>query len=371
MKKQLAVALSIAVTGAVNAAGIERTSQSVGILFEEGRYAEFSIGSVDPSVSGVAIPAVGGAASGNMGADYTSVSLGYKQNIGNNVDIALIIDEPVGANVSYPGGNGYFIGGSTATLDSTAITGLIKYKLPSNVSVYGGVRSQSLGGEVKLEQLGAPSPAYTLDVAQKHELGYVAGIAYEKPEIALRVALTYNSEITHDFPDVQENGGTSLPFSSTIPQSVNLEFQSGVAKDTLVFGSIRWVEWSKFDITPFGYGLATGNSLVDFEHDSTAYNIGIGRKLNDKWSAAVSLGYEPSTAGVCDRSAFPVTTGCTGNLGPTDGSKSIGIGVSYKMKKAKITAGVRYVEVGDAQTSIANFEENSAVGFGVKVGYNF
>ncbi len=368
MKKQLAVALSIAVTGVVSAANIERTSQSVGILFEVGRYAEFSIGSASPSVSGVAVAGTPGVSSGNMASDYSSVSLGYKQSIGNNFDVALIIDEPVGANVKYPGGNGYLIGGSTATLDSTAITGLIKYKYPNNVSVYGGIRSQSLGGKVHLEQLGSPS--YDLTVGQKHELGYVAGFAYEKPEIALRAALTYNSEIKHDFGDVLEQGGASLPFSSTIPQSVNLEFQSGVAKDTLVFGSIRWVEWSKFNIAPYGYGLATGgSSLVDYGNDSTAYNIGVGRKLNDKWSAAVSLGYEPSTAGTCNRT--PPATGCTGNLGPTDGSKSIGIGVSYKMKKAKITAGVRYVKVGDAQTSFADFKDNSAVGFGVKVGYNF
>lgn len=371
MKKQLAVALSIAVTGAVNAAGIERTSQSVGILFEVGRYAELSIGNVSPSVSGVGIAAVGGAASENMGKKYTGVALGYKQNIGNNIDIALIVDEPVGANVAYPSGNGYLIGGSTATLDSTAITGLMKYKFPNNVSVYGGIRSQSLGGKVSLENLTAgTSPAYTLNVAQRHELGYVGGIAFEKPEIALRAALTYNSEITHDFLGVQENGGPSLPFSSTVPKSVNLEFQSGIAKDTLLFGSIRWVEWSKFDISPFGYTAANG-PLVDFKDDRTAYNIGIGRKLNDKWSAAVSLGYEPAAGGVCDRSAFPVTTGCTGNLGPTDGSKSIGLGVSYKMNKAKITAGVRYVKVGDADTSFANFRDNSAVGVGVKVGYTF
>ena len=41
------------------------------------------------------------------------------------------------------------------------------------------------------------------------------------------------------------------------------------------------------------------------------------------------------------------------------------------MKKAKITAGVKYVKVGDAQTSFADFKDNHAVGVGVKVGYTF
>ncbi len=364
MKKQLAVALSIVVTGAVQAGGVERTSQSVGILFEVGRYAEFSIGSVSPSISGVGINSTGGGpvSSGNMVSDYTSVSLGYKQNIGNNIDIALILDQPNGADVSYPTGTDYFYGGSTATLNSTALTGLMRYKFPTNVSLIGGVRLHSLGGDVSLpgRAIGVPAlPAYTLKVGNDKELAYVAGIAYEKPEIALRASLTYNSELKHDFKDVQENiapgaGG----FSTTIPKSVNLEFQSGVAKDTLLFGSIRWVDWTAFNIKP--PGLA-GASLVDFSNDRITYNLGIGRRLNDKWSAAVSLGYE-STKG-----------GTSGNLAPSDGFKSIGVGVSYKMKKAKITAGVRYVDIGDTTTSTigSTFKDNKAVGVGIKVGYTF
>jgi len=352
MKKQVAVALSIAVTGAVQAGGIERTSQSVGILFEVGRYAEFSIGSVSPKVSGVVTGS--SLASGNMAADYTSLSLGYKQPIGKNLDIALIIDEPVGANVSYPASaTPYPLAGATATLDSTAYTGLMRYKFPNKMSLIGGFRLQSLGGKVDL-----PGP-YKLRVAQDKQLGYVAGVAYEKPEIALRASLTYNSEIKHTFNDVKENDNVSVPFSTTIPKSVNLEFQSGVAKDTLVFGSVRWVEWSKFDITPYGYFTSQNDSLADSKNDKTTYNLGVGRRLNDKWSAAVSLGYEASSGVV------------VGNLSPTDGSKSIGLGVSYKMKKTKVTAGVRYVKVGDAKTSFATFKDNSAVGFGIKVGHTF
>jgi long-subunit fatty acid transport protein len=360
MKKQLAVALSLAVTGAVQAGGIERTSQSVGILFEVGRYAEFSIGNASPSVSGVASPGAGGAASGNMAPDYTSVALGYKQDIGNNFDVALIIDQPVGADVSYPtSATGYPFAGSTATVDSTALTGLLRYKMANNVSLIGGLRYESVEGEVALP------PAfgnYTLEVGADKELGYVAGIAYEKPEIALRTVLTYNSERKHTFDNVKEFGGPSAPFTTIIPKSVNLEFQSGVAKDTLVFGSIRWVEWSKFKIAPAAYlAFLSPNPLVDFEDDRITYNLGVGRRLNDKWSAAVSLGYEPSKGGI------------SGNLSPTDGFKSIGLGVSYKMKKAKITAGVRYVDIGDATTSTigAKFNDNDAIGVGLKVGYTF
>ena len=34
------------------------------------------------------------------------------------------------------------------------------------------------------------------------------------------------------------------------PQSVQLDFQTGVAPKTLVFGYVRWVDWTEFNVTP-------------------------------------------------------------------------------------------------------------------------
>ena len=85
-------------------------------------------------------------------------------------------------------------------------------------------------------------------------------------------------------------------------------------------------EWLKFNISPVSYGLATGgDSLVGLNDDRIAYNIGIGRKQNDEWSAVVSSGCESLLGNVCQR-GVPGTPSCTANLGPTDGSKSIGLG---------------------------------------------
>jgi len=134
MKRLLMMtAASFAVTATSTfAGGIERSSQSVGILFEEGTYGEFSYSTVSPSVSGV----FGGAvASGDMAPSYQNYSFGYKQDFGNNLSFALILDQPVGADVSYPSGTTYPFTGATATIDSHAITGLLRYKFPSNFSV--------------------------------------------------------------------------------------------------------------------------------------------------------------------------------------------------------------------------------------------
>jgi len=346
-----AASFAVTATGAL-AGGIERSSQSVGVLFEEGTYGEFTFSTVSPSVSGTFAGAI---PSGDMAASYQNYSFSYKQDIGSNLSFALILDQPVGANVAYPSAGGYPFAGSTATVDSHAVTGFLRYKLPNNVSFYGGLRAQSVTADLNVIAQ-APLPAvvnYNLHIGSDIAYGYAVGVAYEKPEIALRVALTYNSEITHSLPD---NAGT--PFDVTIPKSWNLEFQSGVAKDTLVFGSIRWVEWTAFRIAPADY---LAGVLADGKTDTTAYTLGVGRKFNDNWSGAIILGYE-GAGGV------PV-----GNLGPTDGYRSIGLAATYKVNNVKITGGIRYIDIGDTTTTSigSSFTGNNAIGVGVKVGINF
>ncbi len=104
---------------------------------------------------------------------------------------------------------------------------------------------------------------YTMETSTETDFGYVVGGAWERPDIAARVSLTYHSEIEHDF-EADENGA-STDFSTTTPQSLTLEGQTGVAADTLLFGSVRWVNWSEFDISPVNFGLASGGgSLVDY-----------------------------------------------------------------------------------------------------------
>jgi long-subunit fatty acid transport protein len=350
----MGAAAMVAATGAAYAGGVERSTQSVAILFEQGRYAELSFGHFDPSISGTL-----GVSSGDMAPSYNSWSFGYKMDIGDRMNLALILDQPIGAKVAYPTGTGYpVIAGSTAELTSSAITALLRYKFENNVSVYGGLRYQTVHGEVSLPGVGA----YTLNTNHDSELGYVVGVAWEKPEIAARVALTYNSAITHSLESV-EYGVPTAGFETEVPQSVNLEFQTGIAKDTLLFGSIRWVEWSAFVIDPPTYQLLPPTTpLVSYASDRVTYNLGIGRRFNENWSGAVTLGYEPSDGAL------------TGNLGPTDGFKSIGLAATYTKDNLKITGGIRYVDIGDATANLgpgASFTGNSGIGVGIRVGYTF
>lgn len=366
MKNVVAGAVALAVSvSAAHAGGIDRSGQSVAVIFEKGNYAELSFGSVSPEVSGTAVAALGGFSSGDMADNYSQVGAAYKHSFGNGLDAAIIFDQPYGANVVYPTGTSYYAQGSTAELKSNAITGVLKYTLPSNVSVYGGLRYQTLEAVASVPFAGS----YTANGERDSGVGYLVGAAYEKPEIALRVALTYSSKIKHDLNTIETGAffnGTANTHVET-PQSLNLEFQSGVAKDTLVFGSVRWVDWSEFDISPTGYAAIPpgGASLVSYEDDTITYALGVGRKFNDAWSGAVTVGYEKAASG------------SSSNLGPTNGNKSLGLGTTYTRGNMKITGGVRYVWIGDAYTELgatnpaANFTDNHAVAVGFKVGYSF
>lgn len=338
---------------AAHAGGLEQTTQSVAILFEEGRYFEFSSAYRAPDVSGT----LGAAASGNIGVNHLSFGFGYKADINDKISYALIYDQPYHAAVDYRTA-GYPFQGSAAEFSSHAVSGVLKYQVNNNVSVYGGLRFQSIKADATVVSPLLPV-TYTAETEADWRLGYLVGAAYEKPEIALRVALTYHSAVEHEL-DTVEFGTTPSVTDIKMPQAVNLEFQSGVAEDTLVFGSVRWVEWSESDINPIVYSGFGQGPLVSFSDDRTTYTLGAARRLNESWAIAGSVSYEE------------ITGSQTGNLAPTDGIRSIGVAAIYNRDNMEITAGVRYAELGRADTSAnAVFEDNSAIGAGIKVGWSF
>ena len=374
MKKTLTAGAALLMTTSIaSAGGIERAAPSVALLFEEGNYMEFSFSYAAPEVSGeqqipLSATSPAGASSGDMAEDYFQLGFAYKNDLTPEIGLAIILDQPYGADVDYAADTNYAYGGglspfgSTATIDSNAITVLGSYSLPNDITVYGGGRAVQTEGNVALFN------GYEMESSKETDFGYVVGAAWERPEIAARVALTYHSEITHDF-DSDENG-SDTSFSTTLPQSWTLEGQTGIAADTLLFGSIRWVEWSVFDITPPGFEMASGgSSLVDYENDVVTYNLGLGRRFSEEWSGAVTVGYEAAQGGF------------SGNLGPTDGNTSIGVAGTRTMDDVRITAGLRYVFIGDAETeapapvpagtTLGDFSDNSALAAGIRVQYNF
>ncbi|WP_135505456.1 OmpP1/FadL family transporter [Roseovarius aestuariivivens] len=354
-----AVAFGFA-AGTAHAGSIQRDGDRSQILYEAGKnYLEFSVVNVAPSVSGVGTNAVlplAGLQSGDIAKTYQTFSLGYKTEIDERLTFAIVANNPVGADISYPL-QLYPFASATAIIKSLAVTGYLKYQMNDRVSVYGGLRVQSLSGSVNLPPSPPFATRYALSVDNDYKLGYVFGGAYEIPEIALRVALTYESKIEHDFRDT-----TGTKFDVEIPQAVTLHARTGIAADTIIFGSARWQEWSKFQVAPSDFtGVRSPLPIAFGADDYWTYELGVGRKFSENWSGALTLGYEPD-------SGKPV-----GNLEGRDGFMSYGVAMKYTAESYDVTLGVKYFDLGSATTTTigSNFSDNDALAVGLKVGFRF
>ncbi|MFM2391979.1 MAG: hypothetical protein RLZZ437_3534 [Pseudomonadota bacterium] len=361
-----ASAASMIASGAF-AGGFERSGNPVGFMFETGNYAELSFGVVSPKVTGELIAAPGLGLAGDVSPSYRQLGFAIKTDLNEKLSLGLSIDPSFGADIAYPlpspGPVPYPIRGTDAELNGDTLSVIGRYKFNDSFSAHAGLRSVSVGGHVQLAVGGAP--AYQASFDTDRDIGYLVGAAFEKKDIALRVALTYQSATTHNLETTV--AGTLVPAALfpevELPQSVTLDFQSGVAANTLVFGSIRWADWTETQLLAPLYPF---NPLVSYDNDTWTYNIGVGRKFNDQWSGAISLGYEKAGGGIQQ------------NLSPTDGYLSVGLGATYTTGNMKITGGVRYVDIGDATalenppgTANARFNGNSALGVGIRVGYTF
>lgn len=372
MKHTLSIGAALLLgTSLAHAGGLDRSNQPIGVIFEEGDVVQLSFGLVSPEVSGEATGLGLSGSSGDIAETYFQLGAGVKVQATDEIALAVIYDQPFGADVDYGDADAtYYTGAAAATVDSYTLTGLAQYTLSGGLSVHGGVRMQVVGAEVS-----KPTAAgYELETESNTAFGYVAGIAYEKPEIALRVALTYNSAITHDIEGTEtclaplpDCAGVATTTSVDTPESFNLDFQSGIAADTLLFGSIRHARWSQFDYAPPAHAALGQGSLQSYDDDYTSYSLGLGRKFSDTWSGAVSIGHEPQSGGFA------------GALGPTDGNTSLGLGGTYTGDGFKITGGVRYIQIGDADvespfvadTTIAEFRDNSAIAAGFSITRSF
>ena len=393
--KHLSTAIILATLPAtgVFAAALDRSGQSISAFLQPGNYFEAGISVLDPSVSGKSTPLAPGLptqATGDMANDYYFPAAALKLQLTDNFSLGLLYDQPFGADVEYNTPNLNFTdatGGTSAEVTTENLTFLFGFQPNQNWNFYAGPVIQTAEGEVSLRGLayGGPTAFGSYDATMKKdtELGWIAGLAYQIPEIALKASLTYRSEVKHELQATETvaYGATNLASlpgftpgktSVTTPQSVNLDFQTGVMADTVAFANVRWVNWEDFSIRPNYFGQAAdarglvGANLVDYSDDQISATLGVGRKFNEKWAGNVSVGWD---SGAGD----PVTT-----LGPTEGYWNVGLGLQFSpATNYFIAGGVKYFMLGDATAktaavnNVGTFEDNDAWGYGLKMGYRF
>ncbi len=370
MNKFSIAALLLASTASTAfAAGLDRSSRSVAFIFEDGNKIELSAGFADPSIDGTDVATAG---TGNIADSFGLFGGAIRYELNDQLSFGVLIEEPFGADILY-GPATPVLGGTAATVNSSSVTAFGRYKFNERVSVHGGLVYQNLNADVTLSGAAyGPLSDYNAAFSNDSGIGYMLGAAYEIPEIALRVALTYHSEIDHSL-DTTETA-TALPATIasqtevTTPEQIALAFQTGVAEDTLVFGSVRFSHYSVTTVSPMGLQLATANpeaSLTDLEN-AFDVELGVGRRFSEKWAGSLSAGWSQSGEDVFGSP-----------LGGTNGSVSLAVGASYQASDSlEISGGVRYTQFRDAVptvggTPVADFQGNSALSAGLRVQFSY
>ena len=364
---QGAVLLAAAGSSA-SALGLDRSAQDITAIFEPGGYVELSYGFTQPDLTGSDVL---GNPIADVGGDYGQTALAFRMDVGSGLALGLILDQPYGASIDY-GGNpaATMLGGTATTLDSRAITAIGRYSVNDAFSVHVGLRQVRMEGEVTLSGLAfGPLSGYNLQLDNGQGTGWLAGVAYERPDIALRVALTYNSEIENSFDTTELTPLGPVESTTTVsaPEAWNLDFQTGVAADTLVFGTIRYAAYSRTILSPDVFAAATGGASITEISDSTFYTIGLARRFTDAFDASVAITYEPEDS---DDLVSP--------LSPTNGQRGVTIGGRYAMGAIELSGGVSYSMLGDARpetgtpdTERASLTGNDALSLGLAIAYRF
>jgi len=375
--KALSMAMvAICSAGSVVAGGADVTLMPTEMMFEKGNYAEVSSARVRPNVKGSLV-----APTGSMYPDYSANTLALKMEVNDKLSIGFADYLSAAIQVDYrkAGASGF-----PAAVYSPAFVDLeirsrllaVKYQANDNVSILGGLKlSKTSNATANVLK----NPKGNLSIPSATGSALALGLAYEKPEIALRVSALYQSATKFDLPMTSSVGLALVNGKAGLPKSMTLRFQSGIAKDTLVFGSAHRGDWAKTqvefdtDTNSVGASIALGNRAARSSFTTTtAYTLGLGRKLSEKYAVSATYGWEKGSA-----------VG-TSLLSTTGGKKSLSLGGKYTTGPLALSVGYSRVRFGDytcgpncVMTSAtptfedSNFVNNTASVFGVKIGLSF
>ena len=185
------------------------------------------------------------------------------------------------------------------------------------------------------------------------------------------MALTYHSKIKYDLDTdgVHRSRPATQDTETDVdtPQSVTLDFQTGVAPKTLVFGYDPLGRLVGVLDQPAALRgrrprrcSASRAPLVDYADDWWTYNLGVGRQLTDALAGSFSLTYEPDVGGEMT------------SLGPYDGRTTGTAALTYEVGQFDITGGLTYGVLGDTENLLqTDYNDGSVWGAGLRVGYTF
>jgi long-subunit fatty acid transport protein len=348
---------------------MEVTRLPTDMMFEKGNYTSFAFGKFRPDVTDDKFATLG-----SMYKDRSAVTLTFKNQINDKISLGFAKYKSAEISLDYSTASTFFAAASlpnpyvALSVDTMALLG--RYELDQRVSIIGGLKysTGSGGGNV------LSAPAGIIEAKADSVLGGIMGASYEIPEIALRISGVYQAkqEMSHSSTTIVS--GTVIDLENTksaLPASFTIDFQSGIAPDTLLFGSIHRAFWSDAHVS-FWSTAALGGGAVSGSYiqkstwtDTTSLSLGLGRKLSDQWAVSGSLNYEAASEAAG-----------TSLLSTTDGVRGITLGGKYTSEGGMtISAGINRSKLGDKAVTSASqtgtFTNNSVTSIGFKVGHNF
>ena len=393
MRKNIFTGVSLVAlsAGMAHAGGFELQTLDTSMMYAEGNQASISHASLDASIEGynTAAEALGLPSKRQVVKDQTVTNVNAKFDVGDRISFGLGTYRA--GSIQLSGGNeaptpGVSPGGNLAPtadvdLDTNAL--MARYNLNDNFSFIGGITQNSIkGGNVT-------TLAGSYDVASESSNGYIGGVAYSIPEIALRAELTYQPKTKFatttaftpsavgicgaaaaDGADctVPEVYGAYLTNMTTtasattlsLPDTLAFNFQTGIAENTLMTASYRKASWGKSQIN-----IAAPISIGTTFSDSTAYSVGIGRKFSESFSASLTYSKEEGSSST-STSLFTVS----------NGSEAVSIGLQYKSDNITVSGGISRRNVGDVTVTDPaagqmKYTGNSVTAMGVKVAFAF
>jgi len=356
LRGAFALVIGSSFASAAFAGGLDRSGYDIDLLFDKGRYV-FESGvtyvmpdrklknakDTDPSDGNLN----GRSHSTDASENYAMPYVAFKIGITDDLDCMADYSQPFGGHLNeglnWAGANNE----SEVKVSTNNYAATCSYKFdagPGDLRLIGGGFYQEVSGFKSRLVSVIPAPLSSvydgvgsLDV-DGHGWGWRAGLAYEIPEYAFRTSLVYNSRVKYDnlkgsvdlteLPPIRPFFGklTSVFGSADAPDSLEWKVQSGIAPDWLAFGSVKWTNWSILQSialcptstrgTSCKVGGATELTSLDLLYrDGWTISGGIGHKFNDKWSGAVSLGWDRGTSD---------------GYGMNSDTWTLGAGVAYK-----------------------------------------
>lgn len=355
LKKTTALGLiaACAFVGGAQAGGFSRGEADTDILYEDGTVA--ARGGYVYVMPQRGYETIDGAAGtdDDFTQNYSVPSFSAKFRASENFSCALTYTQPFGAKSEYGtqaqladraadtglsgllGGNA--VKSSQFDTDEFGGTCAVNFNAgPGDFYILGGVFTQSFD-YTERKDFG------TLNLQDDSAFGYRLGAAYEIKEYALRAELMYRSQVDHDASGIFTLESAALSFatgipvgtqlssngSGSLPQSLELSLQSGIAPGWLAFGSIKWTDWSVLETLDYSITNLPDSSKNFYWRDGWTITGGVGHTFTDNVSGAVSLTWDRGVSTGADIVTDTWTLGAGTQIKAGPGVVRVGAAVSY------------------------------------------